>query len=71
MRSFEYVLSSSTATRASLSFRLSVFSRVSRSGKTLRASCIVMVEKPCPNDSERMFALSAPKMREKSIPWCA
>jgi len=53
----------STATRASLSLRVSFFSRLISSGKMFRASCIVIVENPCEYPNEMRLAFAAPRMR--------
>ena len=69
MRLLEYVPSSSRATQTSLSLRTSparpLRSRpLMRSGNTLRASCIVMVENPSQNDMHTRLARMAPNTRE-------
>jgi hypothetical protein len=69
--SFEYFASIARATFASLSLRTSDFSRESRSGKMLRASCMVMVEKPSEKLRVLMSAQIARGMLLKSTPLCS
>ena len=40
------------------------------SGKRFRASCMVIVEKPCEIPPLRMLALRAPSTRSQSTPRC-
>src|SRR5262245_55384347 len=68
--SLAYARSIFSATRTSSSLRASVRSRYgSCSGNTLRASCIVIVLKPCSARPARRLAQSAPATRSRSTPW--
>jgi hypothetical protein len=58
----------SRATLASRSLRTSVFSRLMSSVKTLRASCMVMVEKPSRQRRARTLRSTAPGTRCQSMP---